>query len=343
MTGPTRPVALPAPATRLAPTLQAFFTERLIHQRNASTHTIAAYRDTWRLLLTYLRDQHTITASEVSFTDLGADIIAGFLDHLRHTRGNTDRTSNARLAAIRSLFTYAAPRHPEHADLIARVLAISPRTTHRPVIDYLTVAEADALLAAPDRTTWIGRRDHLLILILLTTGLRVSELTGLTRADIFPGHGAHLACHGKGRKDRVTPISTDTVAAITLWTTENPAPPTAPLLSPHSTVRRMSTDAVEARLTTHAATAARHCPSLTTKIITPHLLRHTTAMRMLASGIDIATIALWLGHETTESTRAYLHADLQLKQRALDRTAAPGTTPGRYQPPDTLLAFLERL
>lgn len=330
--------------TALAPTLQSFFTDYLIGQRGASPHTIAAYRDTFRLLLDFALRRTGTRPSDLDVEDLDAELIADFLTHLQDQRGNGARTRNARLAAIRSLFKHAALRHPEHADTIARVLAIAARNTHSAVVTHLTDSEVDALLAAPDRTTRTGRRDHLIILTLVSTGLRVSELTALTRTDIATAApGAHIACHGKGRKDRITPIDASTAAAMRRWLSETPDPPTAPVFTANGTTRPMTTDAVAQRIRVHTATAATKCPSLTAKNITPHVLRHTTAMRMLAAGIDSTTIALWLGHESPDSTRPYLHADLQLKQRALDRTAPPNTTPGRYTPPDTVLAFLESI
>jgi integrase/recombinase XerD len=330
--------------TALAPTLQSFFTAYLIGQRGASPHTITAYRDTFRLLLDYTHRRTGIRPSDLDLTVIDADLVAGFLTHLENDRGNSARTRNARLAAIHSLFQHAALRHPEHADLIAQVLAIRSKNTHRAIVTYLSDPETDALLAAPNRATWTGRRDHLIILTLVTTGLRVSELTGLTRTDIRPTPpGAHLACHGKGRKDRITPLDTPTAVALREWLADNAALPIAPVFTPQGASRKMTNDAVAQRLTVHAARAAQSCPTLTGRIITPHTLRHTTAMRMLAAGNDITTIALWLGHESPESSRPYLHADLQLKQRALDRTAPPHTTPGRYTPPDALLAFLEGL
>jgi integrase/recombinase XerD len=330
--------------TALAPTLQSFFTAYLIGQRDASPHTITAYRDTFRLLLNYTHRRTGTRPSDLDLSVIDAELVAGFLTHLENDRGNSARTRNARLAAIHSLFQHAALHHPEHADLIARVLAIRSKNTHRTVMTYLSDPETDALLAAPNRATRTGRRDHLIILTMVTTGLRVSELTGLTRADIQPTPpGAHLACHGKGRKDRITPLESQTAAALQEWLAHNTTPPTAPVFTPQGANRKMTSDAIAQRLTLHTTRASQTCPTLTGRTITPHTLRHTCAMRMLAAGNDITTIALWLGHESPESSRPYLHADLQLKQRALDRTAPPHTTPGRYTPPDTLLAFLENL
>jgi integrase/recombinase XerD len=329
--------------TALAPTLQWFFTHYLVGQRGASSHTITAYRDTFRLLLGYVQQRTGIAPSDLDIAHLNPDLVGEFLTHLEVDRGNSVRTRNARLAAIHSLFAHAALRHPEHADLIMQVLAIPAKRTHHAVVTYLTETEVAALLAAPDRATWTGRRDHLMLLIMITTGARVSELTGLARADTAPPPGAHVAVNGKGRKDRVTPVDAITADAIASWLAENRGQPHDPLLPARGTRRKMTTDAVAQRITVHTTTATANCPTLAGRTITPHVLRHTTAMRMLAAGIGITTIALWLGHESPESTRPYLHADLDLKQRALDRTAPPDTVPGRYTPPDALLAFLETL
>jgi integrase/recombinase XerD len=328
--------------TALAPTLQAFFTDRLARQRHASPHTIAAYRDTWRLLLGFTSAKTGKQPSQLEITDLDAPLIGAFLAHLEQHRHNSPRTRNARLAAIHSLFRYAALRHPEHADLIARVLAIPPKRIHKALVTYLTEPELAALLTAPNQSTWTGRRDHALILLAAQTGLRLSELTGLTLSDIHLGTGAHVSCHGKGRKDRITPLTTTTIAVLRAWLAEHAGQPNQPLF-PTRTGRRLSRDAVERRIAKHTATAARRCPSLNTKTITAHTLRHTAAMRLLHAGIDTSVIALWLGHEQAETTQIYLHADLALKEQALTRTKPLNTTPGRYRPPDTLLAYLEAL
>lgn len=330
--------------TALAPTLQSFFTSYLVGQRAASEHTIAAYRDTLRLLLSYARERTGIQPSDLDISVLDAELIAAFLTMLEERRGNSTRTRNARLAAIHSLYRHAALRHPEHAELIARVLAIPAKNHAQTILTYLAAAEIDALLASPNGSTWTGRRDHLLILLMITTGVRVSELTSLTRADVDTGKpAAHIASHGKGRKTRITPLDATTTRAARAWLAENPGPPATPVFTARGTTRKMTTDAVAQRIKLHAAAAARTCPTIATKNLTPHILRHTCAMRMLAAGIDATTIALWLGHESPDSTRAYLHADLQLKQQALDRTAPPRTSHGRYRPPDKLLAFLEAL
>jgi integrase/recombinase XerD len=328
--------------TRLAPTLQAFFTDRLSAQLGASAHTVAAYRDTWRLLLGFTAARTHIPPARLDLTSLDAPLVGAFLDHLEHERGNNVRTRNACLAAIHSLFTFAALRHPEHAELIARVLAIPPKRYDRTDLTYLDPHEVTALLGAPNRSTWTGRRDHALILIAITTGLRVGALTGLTRTDLHLGSGAHVRCHGKGRKNRATPLTPETVAVLNTWTSEQPPKPTTPLFPTH-TARPMTRDAIAARLTLHTTTAAARCPSLARKTITPHVLRHTAAMRLLGAGVDLTTIALWLGHEGSETTQIYLHADMALKEQAVARTTPTGTKPGRYRPNDLLLAFLEAL
>ena len=326
----------------LAPTLQAFFTDRLTGQKRASAHTIAAYRDTIRMLLTFAAQHTGKSPSDLDVDDLGAPLIGAFLDHLEHERGNTIRTRNARLAAIRSLFRYAALRHPEHAATIQRVLAIPSKRHDQALITFLTDPELQALLDAPDQATWIGRRDHALILLAAQTGLRASELTGLTCGDLRLGTGAHVSCLGKGRKQRITPLTKQTITVMRAWTRERNGQPDDPLFAT-STGRKLTRDALERRLTKHSTTAARACPSLAAKTITPHVLRHTAAMRLLHAGVDTTVIALWLGHEQIETTQIYLHADMTLKEQALARTTPPDTPPGRYRPPDTLLAFLEAI
>jgi site-specific recombinase XerD len=328
--------------TAIAATMQAFFTERLIAQRRASPHTIAAYRDTLRLLLGFAA-QHTRTAPcRLDIADLDAPMISAFLDHLEHQRGNTIRSRNARLAAIHSLFSFAALRHPEHAADIARVLAIPPKRSDQTIVTFLTSTETEALLAVPDRATRTGRRDHAWILLAIQTGLRASELTALTRRDVHLGAGAYVACHGKGRKDRITPLAPGTVTTLRAWLAEHGGTPDDPLFT---TIRGgpMSRDALQQRLTLYTTAARRTCPTLTSKNVTPHVLRHSAAMALLHAGTDITVIALWLGHESVTTTQIYLQADMALKQQALDRTTPPASIPGRYKPPDQLLAFLEAL
>jgi integrase/recombinase XerD len=328
--------------TALAPTLQAFFTDRLISQRRASAHTVAAYRDTFRLLLGYAHERTRKAPSTLGLDDLDAAVISGFLDHLEDERHNSVATRNARLAAIHSLFHYAALHHPEHAEVIQRVLAIPPKRTNRVDVSFLDPAEVDALLAAPDRGRWVGRRDHALLLVAVQTGLRVSELIGLRRRDVELGAGAHLRCVGKGRKERATPLTGGTVAVLHTWIAEQPNAADTPLF-PTSRDRPLSRDAISLLVARHVRRATGACPSLATKTVTPHVLRHTAAMRLLHAGVDTATIALWLGHERVDTTMIYVHADLAIKERALARTTPPGIPARRYRPSDKLLAFLASL
>jgi len=326
----------------LASTLQTFFTDRLARQRHASPETVAAYRDALRLLVCFASQQLHKQPSQLDVADLDAALIAGFLNHLEHARRNSVRTRNARLAAVHSLFRYAALRHPEHAELIQRVLAIPPKRFDRTLISFLSRKEIDALLACPDRSTWTGRRDHALLLLGVQTGLRASELTGLTRADLHLGTGPHVSCRGKGRKERITPLTKQTVATLRVWLQERAGGTADPLFPSHQG-QPLSRDALERRLAKYATAAALGCPSLRAKRISAHVLRHTAAMQLLHAGIDTSVIALWLGHENVETTQIYLHADLSLKERALARTQPPTTRPGRFRPSDSLLAFLESL
>lgn len=327
----------------LAPLLEAFFTERLIGQRQASPHTVAAYRDAFCLLLRFTHSRTGRAPHQLSIEDLDAALIGAFLNHLEAERGVSVRTRNARLTAIRSLFNFAAYRYPEHAALIQRVLAIPPKRTEKVLVTYLTEDEAEALLAAPNRSTWIGRRDHALLLLALETGLRVSELTGLTCASVQLGTGAHVRCHGKGRKERITPLRREARVILRTWLDERGGVAGDPLF-PGPKGLRLSRDAVRRLVERHVTAATLASPSLAAKDITPHTLRHSCAMNLLRHGVDTATIALWLGHEDVRTTYGvYLHADLGLKEKALAKTAPPRTRPGRYRPPDALLAFLEAL
>lgn len=328
--------------TALAPLLEAFFTDRLAKQRHASPHTVLSYRDAFRLLLDFAATRTGKTPSALDIADLDAALIAGFLDHLERDRHNNVRTRNNRLAAIHSLFGYAALHHPEHADCIARVLAIPVKRYDRTMLTWLTESEVDALLAAPNRASWTGRRDHALLVVAIQTGLRISELIGLTRGDVQLGAGAHVRCMGKGRKERATPLTKHTVAVLRAWTVEQPSTPTTPMFPTH-TGGRLSRDAVEHRLAGYLSIARSNCRTLQGKRVTMHTLRHTAAMRLLESGTDTAVIALWLGHEQLATVQIYLHADMAQKERAIARLSPPGTRPGRYQPPDSLLAFLQQL
>jgi site-specific recombinase XerD len=326
----------------LAPTLQAFFTERLLRQRHASPQTVAAYRDSLKLLVDFASHQTRKPPSQLDIADLDANVVARFLDHLEHERRNSVRTRNARLAAIHSLFRFAALRHPEQAEVIQRVLAIPPKRFQRALISFLTAPEVDALLATPDRSTWTGRRDHALLLVAVQTGLRASELTGLMCGDVHLGNGAHVSCRGKGRKDRITPLTAGAVAVLRVWLRERGVMPNEPLF-PARDGGRLSRDALEDRIAKYVIAASEACPTLRTKRISAHTLRHTAAMQLLRAGVDTSVIALWLGHEQIDTTQIYLHADLSIKQRALARTRPSASKPGAFRPSDSLLAFLEAL
>jgi len=326
----------------VAPTLEAFFTHRLISQKRASPHTIAAYRDGFRLLLTFTQDRTGKAPSQLEFGDLDAPAIGAFLDHLERERGNSAQSRNARLAAVHSLFRFAALRHPEHAALIARVLAIPAKRFDRTIVPFLERAETDALLAAPDQDRRTGRRNHALLTVAIQTGMRVSELCGLTCGDVQLGSGAHIRCTGKGRKQRSTPLTRSTVKVLAAWMRERAGQPGDPLF-PTSRDRALSRDAVALLVTKYATIAAHTCPALRAKPVSPHTLRHTCAMNLLRSGADPAVIALWLGHANLRSVERYIHADMGIKERALARTTPIGSSPRRYRPSDHLIAFLENL
>jgi site-specific recombinase XerD len=328
----------------LAPMLESFFIDRLQQQRNASAHTIAAYRDTFRLLLTFAKDDMRKAPSDLELADLDVPFLVRFLAHLEKTRRNTISTRNARLAAVHSFFRYVAFREPAHAGLIQRVLAVPHKRAEKKLVAFLTPAEFEAILAAPDQTTYLGRRDYALLLLAIQTGLRVSELTSLRLEDVrLDRGGAHVRCRGKGRKERVTPLTAQTVKAIRAYLRDRVgAQPTSPLfLSRRGGA--LSRDAVEHLVEVHRACAAKKCASLSKKVVSPHVLRHTSAMLLLHSGIDRSVIALWLGHESVETTEIYLHADLAVKERAIAKTAPPRTRLARYRPPDALLGFLQQL
>ncbi|MGH9028508.1 MAG: tyrosine-type recombinase/integrase [Acidimicrobiales bacterium] len=326
----------------LAPTLQAFFTDRLVRERGASPRTVASYRDTWRLFVDFAARRSGRPPSLLGIDDVDASAVVAFLDYVEVERHNSARTRNVRLAAIHSFFSYAALRHPEHSGTIARVLAIAPKRFERALVTFLTEEETDALLAAPAIGNWTGRRDRALLVVALQCGLRISELIGLCCSDVHVGVGAHVACRGKGRKERVTPLTGATAAALRDWLAERGGSPDEPLF-PTRTGGMLSRDAVEHRLAIYVGRAQSTCPSLAGKRVTAHVLRHTCAMRLLEAGVDTTVIALWLGHEQVETTAIYLHAHLGIKERALERTRSPSVVPGRYRPTDSLLAFLEAL
>ena len=328
--------------TLIAPTLQAFFTERLIGQRQASPHTVSAYRDCFRLLFEHLAATTGTNPTELDFDDLDATAISGFLTHLEQDRGIAASTRNARLAAIRSMFRYASFRHPEHAATISRVLAIPAKRTDRPLVTFLTTDEIDALIAAPDTTRWTGRRDHALLGFAIQTGLRVSELSAARISNLHTGRGPHVRVFGKGRKERITPLTATTINTMRGWLNERGGQPDDPLF-PSPSGGALGRDAIRKLVVRHAATATASCPTITGKHIGVHTLRHSCAMNLLHNGVDLATIALWLGHEDLRTVQHYLHADLALKERALARLTPAHVQPGRYRPPDPILAFLDSL
>jgi len=328
--------------TSLPALLQSFFTDRLLRQRDASPHTIAGYRDSFRLLLNFAVQRLGKAPSDLLIEDLDARFIGEFLQHLEIDRGNSARTRNTRLAAIHSFFRYVALTEPAHALVCQRVLAMSSKRFEKRPLEFLNRAEFEALLAAPDPSTWTGRRDRTLLLVAIQTGLRVSELIGLRWEDITLGSGANVRCVGKGRKHRSTPLRRDARTMLRAWLQRQHAQPEDHVF-PSIRGGALSRDAVEWLVAKHTRTAQRQCPSLKRKRVSPHVLRHTTAMELLHHGVDRSVIALWLGHESIETTQIYLHADMRLKEKALARTTPLGTKPGRYRPNDQLLAFLDSL
>jgi site-specific recombinase XerD len=330
------------PQPSFAALLEGFFTQRLMQQRQASRHTVASYRDTFRLLLQFAQQRLHKAPATLALEDIDAPLVTTFLNELEQVRGVTARTRNLRLTAVHSFFHYAAFEAPANAAQIQRVLAIPAKRFTRPLVPFLSRQEVDALLAAPDQGSWSGRRDHALILLAVQTGLRLSELTSLRREDLHFGAGAHVRVIGKGRKERCTPLSKSTRAVLTAWVREPPRAEDQPLF-PNARGGRLSAHGVHYLLDKHVAVAAGQCSSLKNKRVSPHVLRHTTAMDLLQAGVDCSVIALWLGHESIETTQIYLDADLALKEQVLDKTTPPNGKPGRYQPDDRLLEFLKGL
>jgi len=321
--------------------LQRFFTDRLLGQLGASPHTIAAYRDAFRLLFRFAAEHLGRMPSELCLEDLDVSFLGKFLQHLEGQRRNCTRTRNNRLSALQAFFRYVAFNEPSLALHCQRVLAIPAKRYEQRPVEFLTKEEIEALIAAPDPKTWIGRRDRVILLIGTQTGLRNSEITSLRCQDVELGTGAHVRCLGKGRKMRCTPLRQDVAAALKEWQSERRGAPQDPVF-PSSRGARLSADALQRLVRRHAATARESCPSLTGKTVTPHTLRHSAAMDLLQRGVDLSVIALWLGHESIETTQIYLHADMQLKEQALAH-ATGGRVPSRYRPPDPLLTFLEGL
>jgi site-specific recombinase XerD len=330
------------PTTRFAVLLERFFTQRLMLQRQASAHTIASYRDTFRMLLQFAYRRLHKPPSSLVLEDINVPLVAAFLDDMEFTRGVTARTRNLRLSAIHSFFRFASYEAPEQAAQIGRVLAIPVKKFNRALVPFLSRTEVDALLAAPDPQCWSGRRDHALILLAVQTGLRLSELTHLRREDVNLSTGSHVHVIGKGRKERCTPMSKATRAVMAAWLREPVRSAEQPVF-PNARGGPLSAHGVHYLLTKHVATAALSCPSLKHKRVSPHVLRHTTAMDLLQAGVEQSVIALWLGHASIETTQIYLDADLELKERMLAMTTPPEGKPGRYRPDDALLAFLKSL
>lgn len=323
--------------------LQRFFTDRLLRQRQASPHTIASYRDSFRLLLKFAAERLGKEPSELTLTDLDASFVGAFLHHLEQDRGNSARTRNARLAAVRAFFRYIAFEELQHSALIQRVLAMPNKCAEKKPIDFLSRPEIEALVSAPDLNTWGGRRDRAILLLAVQTGLRVSELVGLNCEDLVLGNEAsYVRCHGKGRKERLTPLRKQTTTVLRDWLREREGRPGQPIF-PNSRGGRLSRDGVEHLLAKHVATASTQCPSLQTKHVSPHVLRHSAAMDLLQHGVDRSVIALWLGHESVQTTEVYIHADMKLKEKVLEKASPLESPPGRYRPADPLLAFLESL
>jgi integrase/recombinase XerD len=322
--------------------VQAFFMDRLMQQRQASPHTIASYRDTFRLLFQYAQQRLGKAPSSLTVPELDTPLLGAFLDHLERDRNNSARSRNVRLAAIHSFFRYVALHAPEHSAVAQRVLAMPSKRYLRCPIAFLTSIEVDVLLAAPDLTTWSGRRDRALLMLAVQTGLRAAELTGLCCEDVVLGPGAHVRCEGKGRKRRCTPLRQDTVRVLRDWLRERRARPSEPVF-PTARGTALSHDALQYMLDKHLAAARRQCPSLARKRVTPHVLRHTLAMDLLHHGADQTVIALWLGHESPETTSIYLHADMQLKERALAHTNAKKVRTPRFRPSDRVMEFLKGL
>lgn len=329
--------------TATLPTLvQQFFTDRLCTQMAASPNTITSYRDTFRLLLQFASEQTGKAPTQLTVEQVDVTLVGDFLVHVEDKRRNSARSRNARLAAIRSFFRFVAMKEPAHLLHCQKILAIPGKRYERRTVEFLERAEMNALLAAPDRSTWAGRRDHAILSMALQTGLRVSEIINLRRRDIVTGTGAHVRCEGKGRKQRCTPIRQEIIKVLDVWLKERAGMDDDPLF-PTMRGTKLSRDALERLVQKHTLVASKSCPPLIGKRVSPHVLRHSTAMELLHHGVDQSVIALWLGHESVETTQMYTHADLRLKEKALARITAPDSKPGRYRPDDSLLAFLEEL
>src|ERR1019366_4035260 len=321
---------------------QSFFAQRLIAQRKASPHTIAAYVQTFRLLVKFAQRRLETPPSKLVLAQLDAPFLASFLDDLEKGRSNGARSRNARLAALRSFYHYAALEMPQHAALIQRVLAIPYKRLARKLVGYLARDEVEALLASVNQSTRLGRRNHAILLVTVQTGLRLSEITGLRRKDVALDSGAHVRCDGKGRKERCTPLTKAACAVLKAWMSERGGEEDS-ILFPNTSGGRLSADAIQHLVARQVAAAQRTCPSLATKNVTPHVLRHTAAMELLQAGVDRSMIAIWLGHESLDTTQIYLDANLALKEAVLAKTRPVESKPGKYRPGDQLMTFLKAL
>lgn len=327
---------------RAAPLIQAFFVEHLLQHKAASPQTIRAYRDTFRLLLAFVREHSGTEPANLQLAALDASTVLAFLDHLERDRHNTPQSRNARLAAVRSFFRYVAFREPEALDLATRVLAIPTKRSRRPGVGYLTRTEIEALLAAPDRSCWSGRRDHALLLTLYNTGARVSEIASLQQSQVSLGPNASVQLLGKGRKERRIPLWTKSARTIKTWFGEIAELPGG-WAFPNTRGAPLSRHGVRFIVSRTVASCLAKCPSLADKTVSPHVIRHTTAMHLLQSGVDPTVIALWLGHERLETTHIYIEADLEAKEKALRKLAPPRARTVRFQADDALLGFLKTL
>lgn len=322
--------------------LQAFFVQRLVNQRQASACTVASYRDAFRLLLEFSAQRHRKSPAQLRLADLDATTILAFLDHLEQVRGNRVRTRNARLAAIHAFFQYAALHAPTELPMIQAVLAIPMKRFDRPVLGFLSRPEIDAIIAAPDTRTWSGQRDQILWLLFYNTGARVSELITARVHDLDLDHEVAIRLHGKGRKARRLPLWKKTVVALKAWLQQSRLTASQPLF-PNRLGQPLTRAGIAHRLRLAVERASVCCPSLRQRSVSPHVLRRTTAMHLLQSGIDITVIALWLGHENTATAHHYVEADLAMKALALMAVPAPEVTSTHFQPDDALLAFLQSL
>ena len=326
----------------IAPHVQAFFADYLCQQRRLSSQTIISCRDTFRLLLTFLRDQTGSEPSALRLADVDAPVVLRFLSYLEQERGNSVRSRNIRLSAIRSFFRLVALRDPDSIGIATRVLAIPTKREDQKLIAYLTRTEIQALLATPDTSKWAGRRDYALLLTLYNSGARVSEIISLKREQVCFGASTCLQLTGKGRKERTVPLWAETAQALKAWF-EELGHEAWPIAFPNARGRALSREGVDYLLKQAVQRAIPACPSLATKNITPHVVRHSTAMHLLQAGVDIATIALWLGHESIETTHVYLQADLAMQEKALEKLDPLEGGWKRFQADDSLLMFLNSL